>query len=334
MGTTKAAPPEARAVSAAGEADAPADAPALEGVGLGRRYGKRWAVRGLDLVVPAGSVTALLGRNGVGKSTTLQMLVGLVTPSEGRARVLGHDPLRLGPSVFREVAYVSEKRELPGDLSVARVADLVAGLHGARFDRARFEELRARYKLDPALGCAALSEGQQARLLIALAVAARPRVLVLDEPTSGLDVIVRDDILEAIAGFVADAPDDAPRAVLLSTHLLEDVGRICDRAVVLREGAPPLSGELHALRAQVGAYVVHLRGVLDGPMPALPPGVVLVERDPRALTVVASGPGERVEAAFDSALPVVRVERRAATLKEAFVCWTEPQVGPQAGEIA
>jgi ABC-2 type transport system ATP-binding protein len=325
VGTTKLGPQGAPAVSAPPEPDAHATAHALEGVGLGQRFGKRWAVRGLDLAVPTGSITALLGRNGAGKSTTLQMLVGLLAPSEGRARVLGHDPLRLGPAVFREVAYVSEKRELPGDLSVARVAGLVASLHGARFDRERFEALRARYRLDASARCAALSEGQQARLLIALAVAARPRILVLDEPTSGLDVVVRDDILEAIAAFVADAPEEAPRAVLLSTHLLEDVGRICDRAVVLREGGPALAGDLHALRAQVGAYVVHLRGVLDGPTPPLPPGVVLVERDPRALTVVAIGPGERVEAAFDTALPVVRVERRPATLKEAFVCWTEPQ---------
>ena len=117
--------------------------------GLGRRFGSRWVVRELDLAVPLGSVTALLGRNGVGKSTTIQLLLGLLPPSAGSVEVLGLDPQRARHRLFAEVGYVSERRELLDDLDVRGLADVVAEVHGQRFDPDRFEELRKRYDLDP-----------------------------------------------------------------------------------------------------------------------------------------------------------------------------------------
>lgn len=294
---------------------------AIEARGLGRRFGKRWVVRDLDLTVEEGSVTALLGRNGVGKSTTIQLLLGMLPAHAGTARVLGLDPRRQRTRMLRDVAYVSERRELLEDQTVAGLARIVADVHGARFDRRRFESLRDRYRLSEAAKCATLSKGQRARLLLALALASRPRLLVLDEPTSGLDVVVRDDFLEAIADHAAEPG----HAVLLSSHLIEDVGRICDRAIVLREGRPAWSGELEELRASCSRYLVRLSGVVpkDAPVP-LPEGAVIVERDPRALTIVSPGAGEHIEAALDAALPVAGVERRAASLKEAFTCLSAP----------
>lgn len=303
--------------------DATAGPSSIEARGLGVRFGKRWVVQGLDLDLPEGSVTALLGRNGVGKSTTIQLLLGLLPASAGTVKVLGLDPRRARTKLFEQVGYVSEKRELLEDMNVEQLAGLVAEVHGERFDRPGWERLRERYKLDPRGKCQHLSKGQRARLLLALALVARPRVLVLDEPTSGLDVVVRDDFLEAIAAFVAE---DERRSVLLSTHLIDDVARICDRAVVVREGAPALAGEVERLRAACGLYVVRLTGVLPESAPlGLPRGAVVVERDPRCLTVVAHGAQEHFEAALEQALPVASVERRAATLKEAFTCLTEPR---------
>ena len=92
-------------------------------------YGKRWVVRDLDLEVPQGSVTALLGRNGVGKSTTIQMLLGLLRPSQGSVRVLGLEPQSQRHRVFRELAYVSERRELLEDTRVSELAKIVAEIH-------------------------------------------------------------------------------------------------------------------------------------------------------------------------------------------------------------
>ena len=294
---------------------------AIEAQGLGRRFGRRWVVRGLDLTVEEGSVTALLGRNGVGKSTTIQLLLGLLPAHEGTARVLGLDPRRQRTRMLRDVAYVSERRELLEDQRVAGLARIVAEAHGARFDRQRFAALRERYRLAEDARCATLSKGQRARLLLALALAARPRLLVLDEPTSGLDVVVRDDFLEAIAEHAA-APGNA---VLLSSHQIEDVGRICDRALVLREGRPAWSGELDELRGACSRYLVRLSGVVPegAPIP-LPEGAVVVERDPRALTIISPGAGEHLEAALDAVLPVAGVERRGASLKEAFTCLSAP----------
>src|SRR5690606_5596038 len=169
--------------------------------------------------------------------------------------------------------------------------------------------------------CATLSKGQRARLLLALALVAQPQLLVLDEPTSGLDVVVRDDFLEAIAEFAASEE----RAVLLSTHQIEDVARICDRAVVLREGRAPLVGELEDLRRLCSRYLVRLEGVVPPGAPlALPRDTVVLERDPRALTIVAAGAPEHVEAALCEVLPVADLDRQTATLKDAFTCLTAP----------
>lgn len=295
---------------------------AIEATGLGRRFGKNWVVRDLSLAVPKGSVTALLGRNGAGKSTTIQMLLGLLPPSEGSVSVLGLDPRKERTRLFEQVGYVSEKRELLEDQTVEGLARIVAGIHGARFDRDRFELQRRRYKLEPTAKCATLSKGQRARLLLSLTLAAKPTLLVLDEPTSGLDVVVRDDFLEGIADFAADGD----RAVLLSSHMIEDVGRICDHAIVLRPDRPALSGDLEDLRASCNRYLVRLEGVMarDEPI-VLPPGVVLLERDSRALTVVAQGQSEHFEAALDAHYPVAGIERHPATLKEAFTCLTHPE---------
>lgn len=298
--------------------------PAIVASGLGQRYGKRWVVQDLDLEVPQGSVTALLGRNGVGKSTTIQMLLGLLPPSQGSVRVLGLDPERERHRVFKELAYVSERRELLEDTRVAELARIVAEVHGERFDMDGFERLRARYELAPRAKCKTLSKGQRARLLLALALMAKPRVLVLDEPTSGLDVLVRDDFLEAIAHFAAEEG----HAVLLSTHLIDDVARICDRAVILRRGGPAISGDLEDLRRGCNRYVAHLEGVLpyDAEL-ELPEGVVITERDPRALTLVARGQGEHLEHQLDQRLPLRDLERHPASMKEAFACLTAPVQG-------
>jgi ABC-2 type transport system ATP-binding protein len=295
----------------------------IDARGLGRRFGKRWVVKDLDLKVQSGSVTALLGRNGVGKSTTIQMLLGLLPVSEGSISVLGMDPFKKRAQLFKDVGYVSERRELLEDQTVEGLSRIVADIHGSSFDLDRFEVLRKRYTLDRRAKCSTLSKGQRARLLLALALVHQPKLLVLDEPTSGLDVVVRDDFLEAIADYAADEG----RAVLLSSHLIDDVARICDRAVIIREGRPPVCGEVEDLRASCSKYLIRLKGVLPpGERLNLPNGAVVLERDPRAITVVAQGAPEHIEAAIDSTFPVAGIERKSATLKEAFTCLSEPML--------
>ena len=196
------------------------ETPAIRASGLGRKFGfwrrAKWVVKDLSFAVPQGSVTALLGRNGIGKSTTINMLLGLLQPSEGQVEILGQDPRRLGTSLFSEVGYVSEKRELLDDQSVAGLTRIVAEIHGQRFDPDRFEDLRRRFELDPKARSKNLSKGQRARLLLALTIAAQPRLLVLDEPTSGLDVLVRDDFLHAVAEM--SAVQDTPSSVTSSSN--------------------------------------------------------------------------------------------------------------------
>ena len=131
---------------------------------------------------------------------------------------------------------------------------------------------------------------------------------------------------EGIAAFATEEGC----AVLLSTHLIEDVARISDRVVVMREGAPPVADDLETLRASCNRYVIRLEGVLDSAQPLqLPRGCLLLERDPRALTVIAHGAPEHFEAELDASLPFKDLERRKATLKEAFACLSAPQEAPR-----
>jgi ABC-2 type transport system ATP-binding protein len=219
---------------------------AIETNGLGHRFGKRWAVRSLDLKVPNGSVFGLLGPNGAGKSTTIHMLMGLLPPDEGSSKVAGHDPVVDEVSVRQRVGYVAETHGFYEWMTVEETVRLVAAYH-QDWNEAIRGDLQGEFGLDGAARVSELSKGMRARLALLLALSFDPDVLVLDEPTGGLDPAARRHFIETIlARFQASG-----KTILVSSHLINEFAGLLDHVAFLRDGQLELSLPLEELRAKV-----------------------------------------------------------------------------------
>jgi ABC-2 type transport system ATP-binding protein len=215
----------------------------LSARGLGKRYGRRWALNDCDLEVPGGHVVGLVGPNGAGKTTLLHLAVGLLMPTAGRIEVLGNAPSD-DPAQLARVGFVAQDTPTYARLTVAD--HLALGRHmnpgwDATLAQGRIEDL----DLDPAQRAGTLSGGQRAQLALTLAVAKRPEFLVLDEPVASLDPLARREFLQSLMEVVADHGV----SVILSSHLVADLERVCDYLVVLVASRVQLSGEVDALLA-------------------------------------------------------------------------------------
>jgi ABC-2 type transport system ATP-binding protein len=237
----------------------------IEGSDVARRYGKRWAIRHLDLGIPEGAVVGLVGPNGAGKSTLLHLLTGLIQPTEGTISVLGGRPGQA--RVLPDVAFVAQDAPLPRR---ARLGELVAmaGAMNVRWNsrvvRDRCDELG----LNDRQPLATLSGGQRVQFALALALAKQPRLLLLDEPVASLDPLARRTFLQALMTAVAEGD----LTVVFSTHLLDDLERTCDYLVVLGQGTLRLADPIED--------IVRRHTVLVGPVGrALPAEVTPVRTD-------------------------------------------------------
>jgi ABC-2 type transport system ATP-binding protein len=218
----------------------------VEATGLGKRYGRSWALRECTLTIPAGRVAALVGPNGAGKSTLLNLAVGLSVPSAGAVTVLGGR--RAGsPAALDAIAFVAQDTPLYKNLSVADMIFVTRSLN-RRFDqpyaKARLDDLGIPLKRK----AGKLSGGQQAQLALTLALARRPRLLVLDEPVAMLDPIARHDFMATV---LAAASADGV-SVLLSSHVLTELERVASYLILLARGQVRLSGEIDGLLAAHG----------------------------------------------------------------------------------
>jgi ABC-2 type transport system ATP-binding protein len=215
----------------------------VEATGLGKRYGRTWALRECTLEIPAGRVTALVGPNGAGKSTLLNLAVGLTVPSAGAVTVLGGR--RAGsPAALDGIAFVAQDTPLYKHLSVADMIYVTRQLN-RRFDQPYARARLAELGIPPKRKAGKLSGGQQAQLALTLALARRPRLLVLDEPVAMLDPVARHDFMATV---LAAASADGV-SVLLSSHVLADLERVAGYLILLSRGQVRLAGEVAGLLA-------------------------------------------------------------------------------------
>jgi len=209
----------------------------IEVTDLRRVYGGGFeAVRGITFSVGRGEIFALLGTNGAGKTSTVELLEGLARPAGGRVRVLGHDPYEERGAVRPRTGVMLQEGGFPSELTVAETARMWAGCtSGARPE----EEALALVGLTGRAGVRVkqLSGGERRRLDLALALLARPEVLFLDEPTTGLDAEGRRDTWELVRAL-----SDAGTTVLLTTHYLEEAEDLADRLAILHEGRIAVTG--------------------------------------------------------------------------------------------
>jgi ABC-2 type transport system ATP-binding protein len=220
-----------------------ATTPVLAATGLGKKYGRKWALSDCTLEVPAGRVVGLVGPNGAGKSTFLNLAVGMLTPSAGDLEVLGERPT--GRGARREkVGYVGQDTPTYANLSVADHLRIGAHLNPA-WDAALAGDRIERLGLDPEQRAGRLSGGQRAQLALTLGIAKRPELLLLDEPVASLDPLARREFLQDLMEAVAEQD----MSVVLSSHLVSDVERACDYLVVLVDSRVQVAGDIEHLLA-------------------------------------------------------------------------------------
>ena len=237
--------------------------------GLGKRYGSTWALRDCSLEIPAGSVTALVGPNGAGKTTLLQLAVGLAPPSAGDVRVLGLSPRDDAAAVLPRLGFVAQEHPLYRGFTIAETLEL-----GRRLNPG-WDDALARRPGSSGSGCRSkqkvgkLSGGQQAQVALTLALAKRPELLLLDEPVASLDPLARREFLRAVMEAVAETG----MTVMLSSHIVADLERVCDHLVILRRAA-------HAARGPIDE-IVREPPAADRPARRRRGGRARARRDPR-----------------------------------------------------
>ncbi len=276
----------------------------IEVAGLGKRYGKRWALQDCSLSIPAGHVVALVGPNGAGKTTLLHCAIGLVEPSTGNAAVL--DGLVAGsPQALDRVAFVAQDAPLYKYLSVKQMIELTRCLNRT-FDITLIEQRLdgLGIGLDQKVG--KLSGGQQAQLALGLALARHPELLVLDEPLARLDPLARYEFM----GVVMTAVAEEGLSVVLSSHVVSELERVANYLIVLNSGRVQIASEIDEL--------MQSHWLLTGPADE-------IDEMSRAFPVVETYRGDRqarlLVRSFDTSNIGQNWEATAVTLEELILAY-------------
>jgi ABC-2 type transport system ATP-binding protein len=280
---------------------------------LSKSYGRVEAVRQLNLSVKAHHITAFLGLNGAGKSTTIKMLLGMIRPSTGSSELLGK-PMsgeRGSEGLRKRVAYVSETKQLYGYMTVEEII---------RFTRSFYPDWRgdierrllARYELHLGRKIDSLSKGMRTKLALLLALARKPELLILDEPSEGLDPLGIEQMLESLVAQCGEGT-----TIFFSSHQIPEVERIADQVCILHRGRLVLNASLDNIRESYRQVELVFPNVPSESEVRLA-GVESIQTKGRQMRVVVSGNVELlVERAHD--LRASSVEVAPIGLREVFM---------------
>jgi ABC-2 type transport system ATP-binding protein len=281
------------------------------------RYGRTTAVDDVSFTVPRGEVYALLGRNGAGKSSTIQCLVGQRRAAAGVCRLLGQDSWKKRRQIMERVCVVPESPDLPPGASaieLGRFLGRIRPVWNAEDYRLRLERVGVPQKLPSGQ----LSKGQRRQLALAAALAAEPDVLILDDPTLGLDVVVRRTLLEELVGELADRGT----TVLVTTHDLSGIEGIADRVGIMQHGKLVHDETMEGLKARFRRLrcVRHEETPVETVRAALEPLDIVASRFVGASVDVVVGRADHdAVAVFRQAAEVSDVEIEPLSLEEIFV---------------
>lgn len=220
-------------------------APAIRITDVTIRYGRKEAVTDVTLEIPTGSVYALLGRNGAGKSSLVRAILGQLKPAAGRVELFGADAWNERAKLMERIGVVSEDADAPPEMRVRELGRFCAGVY-SRWDRQMFDARLQRFGLDDRTRFADLSKGQKKQVSLALALATSPELVILDDPTLGLDVVARKSLFEEVISDMAERGI----TVLITTHDLASIEAIADRIGVLQKGRLVLDEEVETLKAR------------------------------------------------------------------------------------
>ena len=213
--------------------------------GLTVRYGKKTVLENISFQVPAGSVYALLGRNGAGKSSAVRCLLGQQKPTAGRITLFGQDVWKHRARLMEKVGVIPEEPDAPYDMNAKQIVQFCSSLYPS-WDVSSVNARLARFKVPMNVAFGSLSKGQKGQVALALALGSSPELLVLDDPTLGLDVIARKNFFEELVGELADRG----MTVIITSHDLMGIERIADRVGIVKDNKLVVDEEIESLKAK------------------------------------------------------------------------------------
>jgi ABC-2 type transport system ATP-binding protein len=296
----------------------------IETEGLTKAYGRRRGIEDVTFQVRRGEVFGFLGPNGAGKTTTLRLLLDLLRPSAGRARVFGLDPRADATAIHARVGYLPGEMGLLERMGAREHLTFLSNLRGG-VPRERVESLSARLDLDLDKPMRALSRGNKQKVGLVQAFMHEPELLVLDEPTSGLDPLMQQEfnrlVLEAKARGAT---------VFLSSHILPEVENLCDRVGIIREGRLVAVEDVATIKAKAVRRVsARFEGRADARLLDGVPGVSDARAVDHTLTCAVQGPlGPLVKALAGADL--VDLATREPTLEDVFLGFYAKEDAPRA----
>jgi ABC-2 type transport system ATP-binding protein len=288
--------------------------PAIEARGLTRYFGDKCAADGVSFRVPRGSVFAFLGRNGAGKTTTIRMILGLLEPTRGSARILGHDSATLPPEARARIGYMAEGHPVYGWMRVGQYGCFQSGFY-RHWNQDIFAAVIDHFSIDPRTRAGHLSHGQRAGLHLAMTLAVEPELLVLDDPATGLDPAARRSLLEAMI-FYTRSRD---RTIFFSTHLLDDVERVADQVAVLDYSVLRACCGVETFRDRVRRLVARFPAAPPDQLPAVP-GLLQEAREDGELSLLVVNPDGRTHRLLES-LGALAVDEQPVGLEEALIAY-------------
>ena len=214
--------------------------PTIQTHSLTKTFGHTDALTGVNLTVPEGAIYALVGANGAGKTTIIKLLMNILRPTSGTARVLGLDSHKVAGTAFNRIGYVSENQDLPDWMTVEAMLDYMRPFY-PQWDRALEQQLVRQFDLPLKRQLKHLSRGMKMKAAFASSLAYRPSLIILDEPFSGLDPLVRDELIE---GLLERAPETT---IFLSSHDLAEIESFASHVGYLENGRMLFSEEMSVL---------------------------------------------------------------------------------------
>ncbi|MGE0666672.1 MAG: ATP-binding cassette domain-containing protein [Sphingomonadales bacterium] len=292
---------------------------AIEAAGLTKRFGERTVVDNVSLEVKQGEIVGFLGPNGSGKTTTIRMLTGLLTPDSGTGSCLGYDIVREADQIKRNIGYMTQRFSFYEDLSIRENLEFVARLYALRPMKDYVDRTLERLGLTSRQKQLAgqLSGGWKQRLALAACVMHEPRLLMLDEPTAGVDPQARREFWDQIHQLA-----DEGMTVLVSTHYMDEAER-CHRIVYISYGKVVARGTVEEVIADSGLTTFVIRGVANGGLAEelrRQPGVEQVAQFGTTLHVVGSD-ADALHAAIDryADRPGIQIAPGDTSLEDVFI---------------
>jgi ABC-2 type transport system ATP-binding protein len=288
---------------------------------VSKSFGGEVALNDVSFDVPGGVVFALLGENGAGKTTAIRIMLGLADPDAGESEVLGLSSAKQSLEIRRRVGYVAERPTLYEWMTVDEIGWFTAGFYGEGF-LPEYARLTAAFALPGKKKISQLSKGTRAKVLLSLALAIQPELLILDEPTSGLDAMVRREFLESMVDRAATG-----KTVFLSSHQIAEVERVADIVAILRKGKLILVERLDELKSQVHKLTITMKdGAMD--LPQLGGEILSKRLKQRQWQLIARGISEEQITSLRNHWNVREVEVHPTNLEEIFIAYMQQENGP------